>query len=222
MGSPQTLPEFYLGLLDGRTPEYYRKQLGKKAGVYDIDYSIAWREHASVFGRDAVKLFAYSTVMDDNEDVFTRFCSDVLGMSDVPRPQFLGEKRWAALPRDDSEILRALNAMYIKEVGKNTVGFREMMMRRRKQVDLSIFTQAMAGETAELAIDDTAVHFDAAYARMLEFADRVAGSNPSGEIFARVSCQNKYVRQGWLVEPGVAEALRVLYGDWKAAFQKAA
>ena len=82
----------------------------------------------------------------------------------------------------------------------------------------------MLRETAELAIDDRAVHFDAAYQRMTEFADRVVqgpGVTP-GEIFTRQTRQNSYAHQGWLVEPGVSRALRALYEQMKLAMRKAA
>jgi hypothetical protein len=224
MGGSQTLPEFYLGLLDGRTPEYYRKTLGPKAGGYDIDYSLSWREHAAVFGRDAVRLFSYAAVTDGKSDVFERFCTDVLGMADVPTPKFLGDKRWASMPRDEAEILRALNAMYLKEHGETTVGLRNMIMWKRVPIDRAALGKAMEGETAELAIDDRAVHFDAPYARMTEFADRVVpgvGVTP-GEVFERKKRQNAYAHQGWLVEPGVAEGLRALYEQMKVAMRKPA
>lgn len=224
MGGSQTLPEFYLGLLDGRTPEYYRKSLGPNAGGYDIDYSLSWREHAAVFGREAVNLFSYSTAMDSKADVFTRFCQEMLGLKDVPTPQFLGDKRWASMPRDEAEILRVLNAMYFKEHGETTVAIRNMIMWKRVPLDRKLFSEAMAGDVAELAIDDNSVVFDAANRRMMEFADRVVpgpGVVP-GEIFARKKRQNPYARQGWLVEPGIAENLLRLYAQMKTAIRKAA
>ena len=224
MGSAQTLPEFYLGLLDGRTPEYYRKNLGPHAGGRDIDYSLSWREHAAVFGRDAVRLFSYSTVMDGKSDVFERFCTDVLGMTDVPTPKFLGDKRWASMPRDEAEVLRTLNGMYIREKGETTVGIRNMIMWKRVPFDRAAMAAAMEGDTAELAIDDRAVHFDAAYQRMTEFADRVVQGPGivAGEVFSRQKRQSPYARQGWLVQPGVADSLRDLYERIKLAIQKPA
>ena len=224
MGGAQTLPEFYLGLLNGRTPEYYRKNLGPNAGGYDIDYSLSWREHEGVFGRDAVRLFSYSTVMDGKSDVFTRFCTDVLGLSDVPVPKFLGDKRWASMPPDEAELLRTLNAMYFKEEGETTVGLRNMMMWKRVPIDRAFFKDAMAGDAAQLTIDDKAVHFNEAYDRMMEFAGNVVpgeGVQP-GEIFARQTRKTPYVQPGWLVVPGVTKALRTLYGEMRGALRKAA
>jgi hypothetical protein len=175
-----------------------------------------------VFGRDAVRLFSYSTVMDDKADVFTRFCTDVLGLEDVPAPKFLGDKRWASMPRDEAEILRALNAMYLKEMGETTVGLRNMIMWKRVPIDRALLGGAMAGETAELAINDRSVHFDEPYRRMTEFADRVVPGPGvvAGEIFDRRTRKNAYAHQGWLVEPGVAENLRALYGQMKEAMRK--
>ena len=187
MGSTQTLPEFYLGLLDGRTPEYYPKSLGPNAGGADIDYSISWREHEAVFGRDAVRLFSYSTVVDGKSDVYQRFCTDVLGLDDVPLPKFLGEKRWASMSRDDAEVLRVLNGMFIKERNQTTVKIRNMIMSKRVPYDRAALSAAMEGDAAELVIDDHAVHFEAAFARMGEFVDRVVkgtGVLPN-EVFAR-------------------------------------
>lgn len=221
MGGYQTLPEFYLGLLDERTPEYYPKKLGARAGGYDIDYSLAWREITSVFGRDALRLFSYSTVMDGKSDVYTRFCTDVLGLTDVPLPNFLGDKRWASMPKDEAELLRTLNAMYFKKNKETTVGIRNMIMWKRVPIDRPRFAAAMDGETAQLTIDDRAVHFDGAYQRMMEFADRIvpgAGVSP-GEIFTRLARQNAYCHQGWLLEPGMADAMHGLYAQMTTALE---
>ena len=224
MGSSQTLPEFYLGLLDGRSPEYYRPALGPRAGAIDVDYSLPWRDHETVFGRAAVRLFPYSTVQDSKSDVFTRFCTDVLGLTDLPAPNFLGDKRWASMARDEAEILRALNGMFFREHGAKTVEVRNMIMWKRVVIDKEFFAAAIEGEGAELAINDNAVHFEAPYRNMAEFADCVvAGPGvEAGEIFTRKTRQNSYARQGWLTDAGMADGLRALYDQIKAEIAKPA
>ncbi len=220
MGERQTLPEFYSALLDGCAPGYYPKNLGAKAGRYDVDYSMAWDEIVSVVGRNALRLFSYSTVMDEKSDVFVRFCADVLGIQDVPTARFLGAKRWASMPLYEAEILRTLNAMHFEEHGKTTVQIREMMMRKRVSTDDIRLREAMIGDTAELDIDDSSTQFTAAYEAMTAYADRVVpgpGVVP-GEIFKRVSRQNGYVRQDWLLQPGITDVVRMLYDKMKASF----
>lgn len=213
MGGYDTLPEFYLALLNGKPPEYYPKNLGGKAGFYDIDYSLLWQEQAGVFGREAIQLLPYDA-QTQGADIFVRFCTDVLGIENPQAPKFLGDKRWASMPRTEAELLRALNALYVKAEGRTTVDIRNMMLWNRVTFDRGRFDAAMAGETAELIIDDASVYFDRAYARMAEWLDRVAGPDTSrAGIFERVARPNAYVRQGWLAEPGMADALRALYAD---------
>lgn len=223
MGGMDTLPEFYLSLTDGRRPEFYPKFLPETSGRYDIDYSLSWQDWAGVFGRDAIRLFSSSAVLDRNDDIFVRFCTDVLGLADVPAPKFLGEKRWASLPDVDAELLRALNAIHARKHGQTTVSIRNMMMRNHVTFDRAAFAASMAGEHATLDIDDRSVHFDQPYRAMSAWLDRLIPGEGvcAAELFPRVSKPNKYIRQGWLAEPGMADALRQLYRQMAAEMRQA-
>ena len=219
MGGSLTLPEFFLGVLESRTPEYYPKRLGSDAGGYDVDYSLTWRDITSVVGRDALRLFSYSAVADEKADVFVRFCSDILGLEDVPVPRAFGKRRWVSMPREETELLRALNAMYVKEHGDITLEIRNLIKSERFPIDEKRIRAAMEEEKAELVIDDHAAYFDTAYGAMTAYADRVVPGPGivEGEVFPRLSRKQGYVHPGWMLRPGTANAVRVLYRKMIAA-----
>ena len=214
MGSPDTLPEFYLSLLAGQAPKYYPKWMAEQGAAADLDYSISWRLVEEVFGRAALRIFPYSTIMDRGEDVFEAFCRDVLGLAQAPTTDLAGERRWASMPTEDQEILRVLNSMHLQAGGEEDGSVRALFMRRRKDLATDQLAADMADQIARLEIDDNAVQFNAPFEAMQAYADCVTGGDI---LFERKAKQAKYVRPGYLLREGALETLRGFYNHLVAA-----
>jgi hypothetical protein len=201
-GEADTLPEFYVKLLNGQ------------ANNADVDYSLKWRMLANIFGREHVSLFPYSTIMDRGEDIFTRFCTDILHLKTVPQPPSFGAKLWASFSTQDTELLRVLNGIYIAAHGARDARMYWQLNRRRGSIEAATITEAMGAHLTTMQLADTATHFDSAFSRMQEFADRVIGGDA---VFERKDAQEPYVAPGYLLHKGVTSQLRAIYDKFSAA-----
>jgi hypothetical protein len=207
-GGRQSLPEFYLSLMAGETLNYYAKWMKELGVAPDLDYSQTWETIADIFGRDAITVFPYSAVMDRGEDVFEAFCRLILGVAAAPKTRLAGQRRWASMPTDTQEIVRVLNEMHLAATGEDGGVMSVKFMRNRKKLAIDRTTAAIAGETSRLTLDDRTTQFDAAFAAMQEYNDRVAGGGP---IFERASKAVAYVRPGYMLQDGVREEIQEIY-----------
>jgi hypothetical protein len=185
-GDAHTLPEYYVKFLNG---------LDERENV---DYSRSWDMLASVFGREHLHIFPYSTIRDQGEDIFEKFCTDILKLGKVPKPPRLGAELWASFGKEETELLRALNDMHIAQHGVRDVMVYWKYKRARKRSDFSRVTEAMGPFMTTMTLDDEATHLEPFFARMSNFADRVVGGGAS------VSPQGKgaVLRRAWVPAAG--------------------
>jgi hypothetical protein len=208
MGSTQSLPEFHLAMLAGGPPSYFPKWMRELEDNSDVDYSVSWRAIESVFGRAALKIFPYSTIIDRGGDIFEQFCQDVLGLPQAPPTPVTGTLRWASLPTQDQEILRMLNQLYIDVHGHESDATRARFVRSRKMFDTKRIETAMEPFAAALTIDDNNIQFDRAFQNMSAYGDCVLGG-PA--LFERRRKPARYVQPGYLLRHGVREDLHEIY-----------
>ena len=207
-GGQQSLPEFYISLMAGETLNYYAKWM-KELGVAPyLDYSQTWDTIADIFSRDAVTIFPYSAIMDRGEDVFEAFCRDILGVAAAPKTRLTGQRRWASMPTDTQEIVRVLNELHRAATGDDNGVMSVKFMRNRKKLTTELTVAAIASETKRLTLDDRTTQFDAAFAAMHAYTDRVAGGGP---IFERAAKAVPYVRPGYMLQDGVREEIQEIY-----------
>jgi hypothetical protein len=195
-------------MLAGGPPSYFPKWMRELEHNSDVDYSVSWRGIEAVFGRDALKIFPYSPIMDRGGDVFEQFCRDVLGLPQAPPTQVTGTLRWASLPPPDQEILRMLNQLYVDVHGRESDAPRSRFVRGRKTFDTARIEAAMEPFAAALTIDDTNIQFDRAFQNMSTYADCVLGGPV---LFERRRKPARYVQQGYLLRSFVREDLHAIY-----------
>ena len=208
MGDTQSLPEFFISLTEGEGPSYMPKWLREQGPGADLDYSLTWKTIADIYGRDGLMIFPYSDIMDRGLDVYEEFCRSVLGLETAPATALKGSRRWSSLPTADQEILRMLNTLHVAAHGEQTDQVRAQLMRRRKAYDTARIAASMAPYVAEMAIDDNFVQFDAAFAQMSRYVDRVVGADV---MFERRRKAARHVRSGYLLTEGVREDLLSIY-----------
>ena len=161
-----------------------------------------------MFGRGALVIFPYSVITDRGEDVYVRFCTDVLTLEQAPATALTGSTRWTSLVTEDQEVLRMLNYLYLEDNEHENSDIRVQMARRRRKYDASMTIEAMQGYVARLAVDDRAPQFSAAFANMQAYGDRTLGG---GALFEPRSKQVRYVEPGYLLRDGVRENLTQVY-----------
>jgi hypothetical protein len=207
-GSGQTFLEFYFSLLAAEPLIFYPKWMVEAGAAADLDYSINWDMLASVFGRDAVSLFPYSTIMDRKQDVFDRFCKDVLGLSHTPQTRYSGQRRWPSMSVATQEIVRALNDMNALDPTGDRKTMAVPFAKLRRKYDLARLHAAIEVETTSVTIDDANAQFAGALARMSRYNDRVIGG---GALFDLATKAVTYARPGYLMREGVREDLQAIY-----------
>jgi hypothetical protein len=201
-GGSENLPVFYVDLLN------------RMAHHPEIDYTIFWNKVAAAFGRENLSLFPYSTIMDQREDVFARFCTDILRLDAVPKPKLFGAKVWTSQSIEDSELLRVFNELYSSSRGKSSTQMYWQFRRYRRNSDLPITKAALDLHHRTLELDERAVHFDPSFARMESFSDRIAGG---GTVFERKAAQETYFSPNYLLTSGVAEEINGAFAILEAA-----
>jgi hypothetical protein len=194
-------------------PDYCASFFRKNGWHMEVDYSVLWERHATVFGRENIQLISYSNLMDRKLNIFDHFCQEVLGVAGTLPEEKPREAANTALSIMDAEILRVLN--HIEYTRTGTIGpeprkaFRRL---RRQQGNLDKIYALMEPEEAALVIDDQAVQFDPAFANMEQFADLLVGDDPGATIFQRRSSRSRYIRSGYLLNPEAGPALHRLHG----------
>jgi hypothetical protein len=201
-GGSETLPSFYIDLLNTIKDHP------------DIDYSILWNDIAMVFGRQNLSLFPYSTIVDHREDVFVRFCTDILRIDKVPKPKWFGTKVLGSQSVEDSEILRVLNELYFRAHGESSTQMYWQLKRFRRDKDLPATKAALALHHRTLQLDENAIHFAPIFARLESFADRLTLGDT---VFQRRARKEIYFSPNYLLEHGVYAEIQTLFAKLNAA-----
>ena len=206
-GSAQSFHEFYFSVLAAEPLIYYPKRLKVASASPDLDYSLTWDMLASVFGRDSLSIFPYSAIMDRKEDVFERFCTDVLGLAQAPPTKFAGLRRWASMTTITRELVRVLNDMHFNATADRSSMFTPLG-RIRKQCDLIRLKQAIGEATAKVVVQDSMAQFATAFERMSRYSDRVIGGGPLFEFSEKPV---EYAQPGYMLNDGIREDYQAIY-----------
>jgi hypothetical protein len=207
-GHTRTLPEFAARLMAGEDDEG------------DLDYALVWQRWADVFGRDALKIVPFSNIVDGKADIFDRFCTDVLGITDVPEPPQMGRKAWVSSEPQEAELVRALNVIHAQHGGRVDPAMYRGFRALSKKLDLAPLFDAVAECECSFVLDDRNPSLDAVYARLEGFADRLSSTRDGAHMFTRKARKASYFGQDYLLRDGVLERLRDLYKQIVAAAEK--
>jgi len=185
-------------------PDYYTRLINTAQVNRELDYTIFLDKAASVFGRDALHLLPYSNIRDRGEDIFTRLCTDVLGLQAPPAPPSLGKSVWRTPAPETIELLRSLNTL-----GRQyRVGTRifELYRGQAGAIDTKMLFLWMSAAMGHFTIDDHAAELAPYYASLSAYADRLTGADANFEVFQRKRRAAPLVMASYQSIPGTMEA----------------
>jgi len=190
-------------------PEVVAREMRSPLRTQDHNASLVWARWAGVFGRDSINLVSFNNLRDAKVDLFTHFAARFLDWHGAERAKRVVVH--ASPNAADTEMLRALNAIHLAETGTEA----GLANARYPELKAALYhgpvLDAMAAATASLMLDDRAEAFLPVYEAMLAFRDRLVDAEYGAELFTRGVSEVRYVRQDYLLRPGVVAGLHAVY-----------
>jgi hypothetical protein len=194
---------------DATLPEYLLEQLVDPAGPELRDTAMLDR-FAAVFGLTEIELVAYSHLVDQNVDIARHFLESVLGISDIEPP--VSGRPNPSLPVEDTETIRALNAVHLQRGGERSPALREWYLAHKEALPTDSVTAAIRAHVATLRLDEGAPQFALIYRDLVDrYGARIFAPRLLNGLHAPRAIDGPYVRQDYLLEPSVTKALYELY-----------
>jgi len=202
MGASPTLPEFYASYL--RNP----------SETDAVSYSRVWEKFSQIFGKKSLRLVSYSNLRDRGVDLYTHFAKTFLGLSSCdPNIEKDLIQRNVSPDLCDTEILRALNWLDFRAVGRVRLDMRVKFLLLRQTWDTRALAQMMADEIGMLEIRDDSEAFRRSWDGMCKYSDRLLGKEFGGVFFDRRSTKVPYVSSNYLLKDKAVRALYSLYEE---------
>jgi hypothetical protein len=194
-------------------PEFCDRVCRTPIRGHEFNPSLLWKRWSTVFGRESLHLVSFNNLRDHKVDLFDHFAATFLGWAGVAQPKRrnLHESPDAA----DTEMGRALNALHLANIGKDAENSRGGLfftyMRLKPQLEFGPILEAMQHDTRTMTFDDNATAFLPVYDALMAFKDRLTNQEYGTEMFSRGVNEVSYVRQDYLLQPGVVPALQDIY-----------
>jgi hypothetical protein len=196
-GMPSTLPEIVARV--ARNP----------MAVGDQNASLVWERWARVFGRDSLRIVSLNNLRDHKVDLFDHFALNFLQWDGTARPKRLATHE--SPDAVDTEMSRALNSIHLARTGQPNPRVFLAYMEKKPDLAFGPIPEAMALDTTTMKIDDKAGAFLPVYQAMMGFKDRLVSPEYGTELFTRDVSNVEYVRQNYLLQPGVVPTLQTIY-----------
>ena len=198
-GGARTLPDFIRTLLGGRKPSF------------EVDYAVVWKNWTDAFGRDALRIMPSSNIVDDGDDIYQRFCTDVLGLEQPPVPPRLGVRMNRSGSAMDAEFTRTLNAISAERGLDTKRAMFNGYWSMRSDDALGPVYGAMKAHQDIHVLDDRDPAWDSMYERMQGYADRLTSQHGGGTVFTRQRREFPVINTDYLAQDGVAQRLHAIH-----------
>jgi hypothetical protein len=200
MGACPTLPQFYAS--------YLRNPIDTDA----VNYSRVWEKFSRIFGRKSLRLVSYSNLRDRGVDLYSHFVTTFLGLNGCD-PSIEKDLIQSNISPDlcDTEILRALNWLDFRAVGRVRLNMRVKFLLLRQTWDTRALAEMMADEIRMLEIRDDSETFRRSWEGMCKYADRLVGKEFGSVFFDRRSTNVPYVSANYLLKDRAVRELYALY-----------
>lgn len=206
----ELLPSVWQELIKhGRTfnlPEFVALQLVNPLDSLPLNYARTLDKFAAVFARENVFLVSYSSIVDSGGNIAEHFFREFLSWPDAPVAR--KSRVNASLSLLDTEMVRILNAMQAIRAGAADARIRDRYLKKREELDLDIPRAAMERHNALLRLDENAPGLRRMQDDIFEqYGDRLMPPRAEGVFFTRRQGGMKYIDSGYLLEPGVLQAI---------------
>jgi hypothetical protein len=203
-GGAETLPAFALGHL----LRPFRSEVLNYANVLD--------RYAAAFGAEALRFASYDAVLEGGGTLLGFFLGRVLGVA-LP-PDGAAERVNGALPPEDAEIIRVLNAMARRERGRAPGGAWPRThfhaLARDGHPAVAALRGALRQAVEALRIPDDTAPFRAVERAVLErHGTRLLNAAPDGRLFGPCAApaEIRHVAGDPWTLPGVPDAFAALH-----------
>lgn len=192
-------------------PEFVVRSLAGGSEMNAVNLSVPLARITGVFGMERLKLISYNMVMDRGEDLFQHFCATVLDWSAAPKPEMRNHLN-RSLNMVDAEIIRMLNVLEIGRAGEAANNLFKRFLYHRSGVAPEELIKVMQKHVLDVEIDEGKPPFVGWHRTFVERFG-IALTEPMGKNgpFEPIYSLLPYVRADYLVEVGMAEAMRTIH-----------
>ena len=226
---------YYLRRFSERLPSLWKQEI--KAGrtvtlpeavvratrhpLEGVEYNatLSWDRWTKAFGRDSLHIVSLNNLREHKIDLFDHFAHTFLDWKGTARPKRPTVHEFPDAV--DTEMTRTLNALHRSRASTEAGNIFITYQRLKPELEFGPIFPAMTQETAVLRLDDRAAAFLPVYDALLAYKDRLTSPEYGTDLFARGVTEVSYVRQDYLLHPGVMPAIQGIYRAVRAAFAQA-
>lgn len=206
-GHHATFPEF----LKDETTDPFASQAMNFAKRLDI--------YSSIFGRKSIKLVSYSNLGDDEVDLASHFFECFLPQhrrlfDDCPRP--LATRPNQSLPPRETEVIRALNAIHVRNGMPTDTKLREWYMANKGRFNLADLFSAILENIATPRFSDTLPDVHRLHTMLFSaYGDLLVPPVLLGRLFSPRVADSVFCEQSYLADTGALLVLEDLYATFR-------
>jgi len=194
-------------------PEFFSAQVSHYHGFLMRDLVILDR-YAAVFGAENIRVVSYSYLVDNNIDIARHFLESLLDVTDVEPPD-VGRPN-ASLPMNDIEVIRALNAIHLRGGGKGSAAIRNWYLDQKDGLELTPVLDAMRESVGTLRMIEAAPLLVPASREILtRYTTSMVPPWHPKTLHELREVDVPFVRQDYLLRPGVSDMLREICGLYR-------
>jgi hypothetical protein len=180
-------------------PHFAAAHLANPTASNQMNMATLVQSYCNVFGRSNIRLVSYDRLVENKIDIADHYFKNILGLRHDR--SIVSHQIHVSLDARNIELGRALNSI------DNRLGIAYLAQIER--VDTSRILEAMKSHQDSITLDETDRLWSMAQSEFYgEFGDLFV--EPKPRHLEPVVKQIRYVTPGYLVEPGIAEAIRGL------------
>lgn len=168
-----------------------------------------------------VKIVSYSHLADQQIDIVSHFLTAFLDLPGIEPPR--SARLNQSLSVLETELIRALNTIHLCRGGELTPALRSWFLANKKGLVPEFVEAAMRDSLDTIRLDETKPPWVAAQQDLISrYAPSIVPPHHLDGLHERRSTDASFVRQDYLLEPSVANALNDIYETYCHTQQPAA
>jgi hypothetical protein len=197
-GQSVTLPEFMAG------------NLMNPFGSHLINYAVRLDRVEQIFGKDNIFLVSYNNIVDRGGDLGGHFLGEFLSWRDAP--VIAGLRPNPSLGPFDIETIRALNGVEWAPDAPRDASLRVRFMNMKPTLPLSTLFAAMENHRGAVRLNENSRGLRTLHEEMFDqYGGRLVGPKSGRYFFSQKQGAIEYIRQDYLLMPGVVDNLRAVH-----------